>query len=169
MTTAHWELLSYIVTVLALPFGIAVFIFEQRKERENEDEAVYQLLSDNYQDFLKVSLDNPDLGLLCESGHEPLTAEQIERRRIILSMLVSLFERAYLLLHDPVMSDMKLRRWNSWEDFMRQWCRRGDFRELLPALLEGEDPEFVQYLTGMALERSAKAVDEASGGNRGPA
>ena len=41
--------------VIALPMAIAVFLFEQRKERENEDEEVYQLLSDNYQDFLKVA------------------------------------------------------------------------------------------------------------------
>jgi hypothetical protein len=31
-----WELLSYIVTVVGLPFAIGVFLFDQRKERENE-------------------------------------------------------------------------------------------------------------------------------------
>ena len=39
-----WELLSYVVTVIGLPLAIAVFIFEQRKERDNEEEEVYQLL-----------------------------------------------------------------------------------------------------------------------------
>jgi hypothetical protein len=58
-----WELLSYIVTVVGLPLAIAVFIFEQGKERDNEEEEVYQLLSDNYQEFLKIALENPDLRL----------------------------------------------------------------------------------------------------------
>ena len=58
-----WELLSFVVTVIGLPLAIVVFVFEQRKERDNEEEEVYQLLSDNYQDFLKVALANPDLGL----------------------------------------------------------------------------------------------------------
>lgn len=35
-----WELLSYVVTVIGLPLAIAVFLFEQRKERENEEEGV---------------------------------------------------------------------------------------------------------------------------------
>ncbi len=63
MPLETWELMSYVVTVIGLPLAILVFLFEQRKERENEEEEVYQLLSDNYQEFLKVALDNPDLRL----------------------------------------------------------------------------------------------------------
>ena len=33
-----WELLSYVVTVIALPLAIYTFWREQRKERENEEE-----------------------------------------------------------------------------------------------------------------------------------
>ena len=105
-----WEMLSYVVTVIGLPFAIGIFFYEQRKERENEEEAVYQLLSDNYQDFLKVALDNPDLGLFSPSGAASLTPEQQERRFIIFGMLISLFERAYLLLHEESMSPKQARR-----------------------------------------------------------
>lgn len=52
--TAFWELLSYVVTVVGLPVAIFTFWREQRKERENEDEETYQLLSDAYADFLKL-------------------------------------------------------------------------------------------------------------------
>jgi hypothetical protein len=55
-----WELLSYIVTVFGLPLAIFIFLYEQRKERENEDEEIYQLLSDAYTDFLKLVIPNPD-------------------------------------------------------------------------------------------------------------
>ena len=94
-----WELLSYVVTVIGLPLAILVFLYEQRKERENEDEEVYQLLSDNYQDFLKIALANPDLRLYSAEQTHQLTDEQKERMLIIFNMLVSLFERAYLLLY----------------------------------------------------------------------
>ena len=63
MSVDTWVLMSNVVTVIGLPLAIAVFFFEQRKERENEEEEVYQLLSDSYQDFLKVALANPDLRL----------------------------------------------------------------------------------------------------------
>lgn len=151
-----WELLSYVVTVIGLPLAIFVFFFEQRKERDNEEEAVYQLLSDNYQDFLKVALDNPDLRLFSEEQTPQLTQEQRERMLIIFSMLISLFERAYLLLYEASMTEKQLRRWRSWEDYMSEWCRRADFRAALPGLLRGEDPEFAAYLEALAARASAK-------------
>ena len=52
---------------------------------------------------------------------------------VIFDMLISLFERAYLLVWEPDMSEKQLRRWHSWEDYMREWCRREDFRAALPA------------------------------------
>ncbi len=145
-----WELLSYVVTTIGLPLAIFVFLYEQKKERDNEEEEVYQLLSDNYQDFLMVALGNPDLRLYSAEQTANLSEEQRERMLIIFNMLVSLFERAFLLLYEPKMNAKQLRRWLSWEDYMREWCRRKDFHAMLPALLEGEDPEFVEYIRALA-------------------
>jgi hypothetical protein len=145
-----WELLSYIVTAIGLPLAILVFLYEKKNERDNEEEEVYQLLSDNYQDFLKVALDNPDLRLFSAEQTPELSKEQRERKLIVFNMLISLFERAYLLLYEPRMSSKQQRRWSSWEDYMREWCRRQDFRALLPLLLEGEDPEFVTFIRALA-------------------
>lgn len=156
MSKEIWELMSYVVTVVGLPLAIVVFLFEQRKERENEEEEVYQLLSDNYQDFLKVALENPDLRLFSAAGPVPLTDEQKERQLIIFNMLISLFERAYLLLHEDEMAPKQARRWHSWEDYILEWIRRPDFRASLPKLLHGEDPSFVRYV-----EQLAASVDEA--------
>ena len=47
-----WEILSYVVTVIGLPLAIAVFIYEQRRERQNEEEEIFQRLSDEYREFL---------------------------------------------------------------------------------------------------------------------
>lgn len=146
MSLETWELMSYVVTVIGLPLAIGVFFFEQRKERENEEEEVYQLLSDNYQDFLKVALANPDLKLFSDDTKVILNDEQKERQLIIFTMLMSLFERAYLLLHEDEMSPKQRRRWNSWEDYIQEWCHKPHFRESLPQLLRGEDPSFVQYV-----------------------
>lgn len=150
MDTGTWELLSYVVTTIGLPVAIFVFLYEQKKERDNEDEEVYQLLSDNYQDFLKIALDHPDLHLFTLEPPAERSDEQRERMLIIFNMLVSLFERAYLLIYAPRMSSQQMRRWSSWEDYMREWCKRDDFRAALPGLLEGEDPKFVEYIRALA-------------------
>ena len=150
MSLETWELLSYVVTVIGLPVAIAVFLYEQRRERENEEEEVYQLLSDNYQDFLKIALDNPDLKLFSVGAIDSLTEEQRERQFIIFNMLISLFERAYLVLYEEQMTPQQARRWHSWEDYMHEWCGRPDFRASLPKLLRGEDPSFVRYIERLA-------------------
>jgi hypothetical protein len=153
MSLETWELMSYVVTVIGLPLAIAVFLYEQRKERENEEEEVYQLLSDNYQDFLKVALENPDLRLFSIEGTTTLNEDQKERQLIVFVMLTSLFERAYLLLHEDDMSEKQARRWNSWEDYIQEWCSRPDFRTNLPRLLHGEDPSFVRYVENLAVTK----------------
>lgn len=146
-----WELLSYIVTVIGLPFAIVIFIYEQRKERQNEEEEIFQRLSDEYREFLKLVLDNADLQLLRrEATGQALTAEQKERRFAIFGILISLFERAYLLVYEEDMDKKERRLWQSWEDYMREWIRREDFHAALPQLLEGEDAEFTEYIRRLA-------------------
>ena len=133
-----WEILSYVVTVVGLPLAIAVFVYEQRRERQNEEEEIFQRLSDEYREFLKLVLDNADLHLLRRDGvrHE-FAEEQKERRFVIFGILVSLFERAYLLVYEEKMDKQARRLWQSWEDYMREWVRRAEFRDALPQLLEG--------------------------------
>lgn len=153
MKLETWELLSYIVTVFGLPLAIWSFLLEQRKERENEEEAVYQLLSDAYIDFLKLVMENPDLKLRSQCNIEDLTDEQKERMQVMFEILISLFERAYLLAYEPNMRGKQLRRWLSWEDYMREWCGRDDFRQRLPKLLQGEDADFASYITLIAKQQ----------------
>jgi hypothetical protein len=153
-----WELASYVVTVVALPFAVAVFLLEQRKERENEDEESYQHLSDAYNDFLKVVLAHADLQLRSAAPLPSPTPEQLERTRVIFDMLISLFERAYLVAYKDDMSETEARRWNSWDDYMREWCRRDDFFNALPLLLRGEDPAFQRYIRRLADEERGSGL-----------
>ena len=155
MDIETWELLSYVVTTIGLPLAIAVFLYEQKKERDSDEEAVYQLLSDNYQDFLRIALEYPDLQLFSAEQTPDLSNDQRERMIIIFNMLVSLFERAYLLAFDDEMTEKQRRRWHSWDEYMREWCRRPDFCAMLPQLLEGEDPDFVSYIQRIADQEAA--------------
>lgn len=153
-----WEFASFVVTTLGLPCAILFFWWEQRKERDNEDEAAYQLLSDAYNDFLRVVLANPDLRLRTNEPLDEPTPEQNERALVIYDMLISLFERAYLVAWNERMSEVERRRWNSWDDYMREWCRREAFFNALPLLLRGEDPGFQAYIRQVAAEERGGSV-----------
>jgi hypothetical protein len=162
MNLQTWELLSYIVTVFGLPMAIFAFIMEQRKERENEDEEVYQLLTGDYTDFLKLVMANPDLKLRSQCETVDLTEEQQERVQVLFEILISLFERAYLLSYDEKMTNKQRRRWLSWEDFMREWCEREDFRKLLPRLLQGEDPDFSAHILKLSNQVAVQAQQKSA-------
>jgi len=152
------EMGSYAVTVFGLPYAVWVFWLEQRKERENEEEEAYQHLSDAYKDFLKVVLDHADLQLRTQRALPDPSPEQRERMMTIFDMLIALFERAYLIAFREDMGAIEQRRWNSWDDYMREWCGREDFRQALPILLRGEDPDFVAYIRRIAEEETGEPL-----------
>jgi hypothetical protein len=154
-TEQLFEFTFYMVETFALPFAILVYVFDRWKSRQSEGEELYQRLSDEYTNFLKLVLDNADLQLLRKrAAPQELTEEQMERKLALFGILVSLFERAYILVYEERMSKQTKRLWSSWEDYMREWCHHPDFKKSLPELLQGEDPEFVAYI-----EKIAKTTD----------
>ncbi len=151
------EAISYLVTAIGLPFALWVFMQEQRKEREKDDEEIYLKLADDYESFLKLTLKHADLRLLAPPEQQPTyTDEQRERRHVLFEILTAQFERAYILVYDQKMSHQATRLWQTWDDYIRSWCRRSDFRAALDQLLEGEDPDFQRYIRTVASEEAAK-------------
>ena len=151
------EVSFYTIESFALPFAILVYAMERRKQRQADDEELYQRLSDEYMNFLKLVLDNADLQLLHSKGprHE-LSEEQIERKAALFGILVSIFESSYMLVYEEKMNKHTRRLWSSWEDYMDEWCRRDDFRTALPELLRGEDPDFKAHIQMIAAANDPK-------------
>jgi hypothetical protein len=145
------EALSYVITILGFPAAIFVFVYEYRRRLSNEENELHRQLLEEYDNFLKLVLDNADLLLLRRSKTPPtLSEEQSERRNIIFRILVSLFEKAYIILYTEDMGGDARRRWLSWENDMGEWCQREDFRAVLPELLEGLDAPFSRHILAIA-------------------
>lgn len=154
-----FELLSYIVTVVGLPYGIWLFMYERRREAQADEEEIYQRLSDEYTNFLKLVLENSDLQLLRKGTTiANLNDEQNERKLAIFGILISLLERAYILVYEEHMSKQTRRLWLTWEDYIREWCLRADFRAALPHLLEGEDEDFRRHILKVSQEAKSLGV-----------
>jgi hypothetical protein len=156
------EFSFYLVETFALPFAILVFVIERRKQRFIDEEEIYQRLSDEYTSFLKLVLDNADLQLLRKNASlGQISEEQMERKLALFGILVSIFERAYILVFEERMNKQTRHLWSSWEDYMREWCRRPDFRQALPELLEGEDPDFRAHIECIARNAASVSVKNA--------
>ena len=61
------------------------------------------------------------------------------------------------------MKGRQLKRWRSWEDYIRAWCGRADFRAVLPHLVGGADPEFAAYLAASPEEAAVSGTHSAPG------
>ena len=158
MSGLEWlEAASYIVTIVGLPLAIGVYVYDRRRDQQTDEEEIFLRLSDEYADFMRLVIDNADLHLLSPTVKGELSEEQRERKHALFAILVSLFERAYVLVYEEKMSRQQARLWQSWEDYMHEWCAREDFRAALPPLLHGEDPGFVATIRRIA-ETTASAA-----------
>jgi hypothetical protein len=157
MNGLEWlEAASYIVTIVGLPFAIGVYFYDRRRDQQTDEEEIFLRLSDEYADFMRLVIDNADLHLLSPGPKGELSEEQLERKHALFAILVSLFERAYVLVYEESMSRQQARLWQSWADYMHEWCGRADFRAALPSLLHGEDPGFVATIRQIADQAGAE-------------
>lgn len=158
MSGLEWlEAASYIITIVGLPFAIGVYIYDRRRDQQNDEEEIFLRLSDEYADFMRLVIDNADLHLLSPAAKGELSEEQLVRKHALFAILVSLFERAYVLVYEDRMSRQQARLWQTWADYMHEWCAREDFRAALPGLLQGEDPGFVATIRRIASEAALPA------------
>lgn len=139
------EFLSYVATVVGIPLAIFMFVLQEKKERQNEQEEIYDKLMGHYTVIQEKLFDHPELDV---HDQKLENTEDARRQYILYQMVVSLFERSYILLAseaDPAYQRM----WNSWVDYIREWVVRPNFRAVLPRLMEGEDKDFVAYMADL--------------------
>ena len=141
-----FEFMSYVATIVGIPLAIWVFIHEEKKERQAEQEEIYDKLMDHYDDILVRLFEHPDI----DQHNKPLAdPELIRQQKLLYEMLINLFERAFILLYRE--QDQVYRRmWNSWEDYIALWVSRSNFNEMLSDLVKGEDPDFVSYIARLS-------------------
>lgn len=141
-----FELLSYVATVVGIPLAIATFALQEKKERQNEQEEIYDKLMDHYSEIQEKLFEYPEL----DTHTEPLKDPESARRQYILyEMLISLFERSFILLESEKDPEYQ-RMWNSWVDYIREWLDKPNFVNALPRLMRGEDPDFVAYISKLS-------------------
>lgn len=142
-TLLEWmELLSYVATVIGIPLALATFIIQERKERQSEQQEIYDQMMEHYARIQDKLFQHPELDQHDCAMSNP---EDQRRQRIIYDMLASLFERAFIMLEGEDDPDYR-RMWNSWLDYINYWSQKQNFRDALPELMEGEDPAFVAFM-----------------------
>jgi hypothetical protein len=151
-----FELLSYIATVAGIPLAIGLYYREKSKERREREYATYNALDEKFIDFLKLCFDNPDLQLEYPiNSIERRTPEQEAKQLILFSVLVSIFERAYLMYKDQS-TNTKKKQWKGWEEYLRYYISLKDFRQRWREISETYDEDFLKYVEELINEDEAR-------------
>jgi hypothetical protein len=147
--------------VVSVWVAIASFWSEKRRERREREYGTYHALDEKYSEYLTLCAARPELDLYFVPHPSPpaLDPAQHIAQLAQFEILVSLFERAFLMYQDHP-SRVRATQWEGWERCLREWVRRPIFGLLWQRIGSAQfDQEFVAYMTsahGMPAELKEK-------------
>lgn len=133
-----------------------------KKEQQDREYGTYDALDEKYLQFLNLCFTHPELDIFekPDAAPRPLSEEQKKQELIALTMLTSICERAYLMYSDQSTA-LKRRQWSGWDEFIRGYCQRENFRRALAQTGEGFDLGFQQYIRRVLAEAESGADKKA--------
>ncbi len=150
---AAWvEIGAGLVTALGFPF--AIFSYFKRKRIEARfaqraaDENAYAKLFDDYNDFLKLVIENPQVNLADEplAASERMGSESDPFLRVkaisMFNIFLSIAERAFLLYKNASVTARR-EQWDGWQTYIVDVLSRPDIREMYDSHKSTYDRSFV--------------------------
>jgi len=145
-----FELMAYIVTVFGFPIAIYIFYLEREKERSEARKQALVQASDRYVEFLTLSLNYPRLDIFTTPIAEKyqLTAEDIRIESSLLSMIIDMFGKTYLLYHVQ-QECIEQSQWDGWVDTIRSYCFRENFKREWEVIGSQYDNDFYLFMQNL--------------------
>lgn len=141
------ELLSYVVVVLGVPAGLYRYRKNSIQEQRDREERAYDEVDDKYLEFLQICLANPDIDIFDIEDEEKrnLTFESAKKELIAFAFLLSVLERVFLMYRyqgEP----FRINHWLGWDAYIKNYCRRKNFRAAATELIGTFESDFRSYL-----------------------
>jgi hypothetical protein len=165
-----FERLVPLATLVSVAIGVVIFVQSQRREHELRDKEAarereqriteaFNALDDKYIDYVKLCLQHPELDVfdtpLPAADHPPATAAQRRQEAMMFAILLSVFERSYLMYRDKA-DPFKREQWAGWEQYMRNWLGRANFVAEYQRTKQEFDPAFVGFIDGLLARKTGE-------------
>jgi hypothetical protein len=150
-TLSEWkdlfELFAHLTVVLGVPAAIYQYRRGKLREQTDREYGTYNALDEKYLEFQRMCFDHPRLDIfdIPDENPQPLDDEQRKQELIAFTMLISVFERAYLMYHDQS-NKIKTAQWSGWDEYIRAYCERANFRNAWEISGETFDRNFENYV-----------------------
>lgn len=143
---------NLILVLTLLATGLTIW-WQLRKANEDRENGTYDSLDERFTRFLEICIQYPELEVYnpARDNWAELSAQDARRQLILYQILVSIFERAYLLYNETHVRKSKTRR-NQWEGWVRYIRYYSEHPTFLYAWMEekiGEDMDtsFQRFMT----------------------
>lgn len=143
------------VVILGVPIGLIQYFRTSYRERREQEYAAFDEMDQAYHDFLKLCIEYPKLDIFDFPDEQiaPLTPQEKKQELIALTMLIGLFERAYIVFK-AAPSSIKERQWAGWEDYIKRYCYRENFQHAWEVNKKQYDILFQEYMKNTILKNT---------------
>jgi hypothetical protein len=141
------ELLSFVAVIVGFPVALFQYRKKTLKEQADREYGTYNALDEKYLEFLAMCRDNPRLDIFDIPDDTAVELSDVERKQelVAFTMLVSIFERAFLMYYDHY-DLVRQRQWSGWHAYIRDYCRRENFRQAWLDIGEQFDTDFHLFM-----------------------
>lgn len=153
------DILTSLVTIIGLPLALYSFRRQKQKDKEFEEEKTFHQLDESYVSFLQLAIQHPDLDIFdppIGKNYSP-TDEQLRREHAIFGILISLFERSFLMFKDQS-EKYKDSQWSGWVEFIKSYSYRENFKSVWNKIGHQFDSEFCKFMDHLINENSEEIL-----------
>ncbi len=121
--------LALIVTSIGIFIAIRSYRAERERERQERAYGTFDDLDNKYVEFMYKCTEYPHLDFFSIPAPRTRTVSENDLliERAMFSVLISIFERAFLMFERHADDDVKDRQYLGWVECMRSYCTRESF------------------------------------------
>lgn len=157
------NLATALAAFVGIPVAVLTYAAQKRKDRRLREMETYLQAKREYVEYLTLCLQNPDLGGYDLSLLEPhVSASGMDIRKLTMFTILTAMLEAGFILYADQRQEGRARQWAGWQQYLRMWASRPDFRKAWPVVGPQFDSVFVQEMGRLIDETPPLAP--ASGG-----
>jgi hypothetical protein len=144
--------------LIGIVLSLRAFLNERRKDHLEKEYGTFDSLDNKYVEFMYACTQHPQLDLFSEPlGPDRIaTKEDLVTERALFSVLISIFERAFVMFERRAGEDIKNLQYDGWVKCMRSYCMRDSFVHEWKKIGDQFDIKFQEKLNAIIKEEVTK-------------
>ena len=143
------QIVYFVALSITGPVALIGYLAAKNKERQQREDGTYDSLDVRYLDYQKLCLSYSELDVfdIAREPSRPLTEQDKKQELILFTILISIFERAYLMYRGHTETSRE-KQWSGWVEYMEGFAKRPNFRKAWEICGPMFDTDFCEFMAG---------------------